>query len=148
MTFDFSEKEMVIQYCKILESKRVSFAVEVPFYYKSIDLVYFDPRERIIALEFKISNWRKAIRQAEECSYGADEVYVCLPEQLFNENIEHEIKKSNCGLIIFNIRTLEIRIVVPFKKKKSKKFNSAISLLRRGIEFSQTNDTYARLLAI
>lgn len=52
---------------------------EVPFMYRSIDVVVLDGKGRYIAIEAKIADWRRAIQQAKPCLLGADKVYIVMP---------------------------------------------------------------------
>lgn len=146
MTYNFSEKEMVVAFCKILEEKNINFAVEVPFYNRSIDLVYYDEQGNINAVEFKLHNWKKAINQARDCAIGAHFIYICIPEKNYTPKIIDEIEKADCGLIIFDPKKKETKVI---KKGISKNFwNGANNLLKKGFEYSVENNNYQQLMTI
>lgn len=58
----------------------------------------------LFTIEFKLHDWRRAIRQAMDHSLGADKAYICLPKRKNNhyENIISEIIKYNIGLMIYD----------------------------------------------
>lgn len=130
----FDEKTMVLRYCKALEKKNIQFTVEVPFFNRSIDLVFYDKKGNICAIEFKLSNWRKGIMQAKDCALGANRYYLCLPEEKINNNIKEITKENNCGLIGFDVKTGRIRTIHSFLNK---------NYLERGQRKLCTNFKYA-----
>ncbi len=138
---------MVISFCRILKKEKVSFAVEVPFYERSIDLVYIDPSKNFHALEFKINDWRKAVLQARYCASGADFVYICLPQKKYNSRIEKEVELAGCGLVLFDTKTKGIKIAKK-QKRSSSHWDGAASLLKEGFDYSIRNKNYQQLLAI
>jgi hypothetical protein len=144
--YNLTEKQMVIEFCKLLEVERKKFAVEVPFFNRSIDLVLIDDKNNLCALEFKVHDWKRAVRQAQECVLGADFVYICIPEEKYSENIRREIERIECGLILFDLMKKRIRIVN--SKRNHQLLKQGIALLREGFDYSLRNDNYQRLLAI
>lgn len=146
MTSNYTEKEMVVEYCKILVEKNINFAVEVPFYNRSIDLVFYDEQGNANAVEFKLHNWKKAIDQAKDCAIGAHYVYICIPDKNYTPEMINEVEKADCGLIVFNPINRETRII---KKGVSKSFwNGAHKLLREGFDYSVENNNYQQLMTI
>ena len=60
---------------------------EVPFLSRSIDMVLVTHKNEIVSIEFKLKNWKQAIKQALDHKNGADRAYICMPEPTmgFNE---------------------------------------------------------------
>ena len=73
------EIEMVNKVCDYLRDKGIAAVTEVPFMQQSIDLVYLE-NNQLIAMEFKIDNWKRAIEQASSHFLGTNEVYICIPK--------------------------------------------------------------------
>lgn len=100
-----SEHEMVNKAVSYLKNKGYDVATEVPFLQRSIDVVY-KKEEKFVAIEFKLNNWRRALIQARTHNYGADEVYICIPEPKrgdISELLKEELNKTNIGLILFDL---------------------------------------------
>lgn len=140
----FSEQEMVIKFCKTLEEQGKIFTVEVPFFSRSIDLVFVDSDRKYYAIEFKLKNWRQAIIQAKCYMLGAESTFICIPKNIYNERVKREILNSNCGLIIFDEENEKFKIIKePKQKKKKGKF-----LIEKGFVYAQNNNNYEYLLSL
>jgi hypothetical protein len=75
-------------------------AAEVPFYEYRIDLYGFSIlRDETIAIELKLTNWRKAIAQAMLYQLCADLVYIALPEQVTKRVDLDQLNRNGIGLI-------------------------------------------------
>src|SRR6266480_180268 len=77
--------------------------VEVPYHGKRVDLVFSTSQMRnLYAVEVKVLNWRRAIRQAAVNQLFAQLSYVALPDYLvsrFNERHREIFRKHHLGLI-------------------------------------------------
>lgn len=144
MKTTFSEQEMVIKFCKVLEKKGKAFAVEVPFFSRSVDLVFTDSDGKYRAIEFKLKNWRQAISQAKCYMLGAEFTFICIPKNIYNERVEKEILDSNCGLIIFDEEKEKFKII---KKPESKERRGRF-LMEKGFIYAQNNKNYEYLLTL
>lgn len=96
-------------------------ALEVPFLERSIDLVYMDKAHNLIAIEFKWSNWKRALIQASTHVYGASKVYICIPKpERLSEQLEDEIEDTLIGVLFFTFdegtKKIEIETHKPAKK--------------------------------
>ncbi len=146
MISNYSEKQMVLDYCKILERENLSFAVEVPFYNKSIDLVYTDNSGQLCALEFKLNDWKKAITQAKDCSTGAHKVYICIPKKKYSMKLEEQAEKVGCGLIIFDLEKKDK--VILKESNHNNIWEGANRILNEGYSYSIENNNYQQLQSI
>jgi len=52
---------------------------EVPLMSRRIDIVALDSAGRVLAVELKLTDWRKAVAQAVEHRIACDGVAVCMP---------------------------------------------------------------------
>lgn len=142
----YSEKEMVIKFCEVLQKENKNFSVEVPFFNRSIDVVYYDEKDNFYVLEFKLKDWKKGMIQAKNCSHGAEFVFICLPKEKYSKNIKKELKKNRCGLILFDIKKMEIeKKLVPVKNNVWEKGKS---ILKSGFEYSIKNENFKLLLSV
>ncbi|KYK28079.1 hypothetical protein AYK20_01580 [Thermoplasmatales archaeon SG8-52-1] len=92
------------------------------------DIVAFKG-ERTIAVELKISDWKKAIIQAKNYQLGCDYVYLAVP-LLRSYNILRKadflLKKEGIGLLVINEKTCVVSKIV--NAKRSNKQLGKISL--------------------
>jgi hypothetical protein len=144
MKTTFSEQEMVVKFCETLEKEGKTFAVEVPFFSRSIDLVFTDSDGNYSAIEFKLKNWRQAISQAKCYMLGAEFAFICIPKNTYNERVEREILNSNCGLIIFDEEKEKFEII----KKPRPKERKGRFLMEKGFVYAQNNKNYEHLLTL
>ena len=135
---------MVIKFCKALEKEGKTFAVEVPFFSRSIDLVFTDSKEKYYAIEFKLKNWKQAIIQAKYYMLGADFAFVCIPTNIYNKQIEKEILDSKCGLILFDVENEKFEIIKEFEQETKK----GRFLMNKGFRYAYDNNNYEYLLSL
>lgn len=74
--------------------------MEVPLLGHSIDLVYLWG-EHLCSVEFKLSNWRRALQQAIAHQLGADYAFICLPERSIPNEMETLLNEHGVGLLFF-----------------------------------------------
>ncbi len=98
-----SEIDMVNKAVKIYKKQGFLVTTEVPFLHRSIDLVY-KKAEELISIEFKLSNWKRAIKQAESHLLGSNKVYICIlkPKKGLSPLLQAEIENSPIGLLFFD----------------------------------------------
>lgn len=73
---------------------------EIPFDARRIDIVAFHPKSgQMVAVEAKLSHWRRALRQARVCLLCADWVYVALPKEYTGEIDESTFQGFGVGLL-------------------------------------------------
>jgi len=56
---------------------------------------------RLITVEFKIHDWRRAIRQARDHRLAADLAYVCMPKRQLTSALREDLRKNGVGLFFF-----------------------------------------------
>jgi len=90
--------------------------MEVPLYNRSIDAVLLKGKE-LITVEFKVRDWRRAVRQVRTHLLAADYSYICMPEKKIPGEFIEILSKIGAGLWLFNIE--EKRITEPLAPKHS-----------------------------
>jgi len=140
-----SEQEMVIKFCQTLEKAWQAFAVEVPLFHRSIDVVYLDQNGKYYAIEFKLKNWKQAINQARDYMMGANFTFICIPKHIFNEKIENAVLEHWFGIIIFDEEKWEFQEA---RKPKEEHWFNGRFLLQRGFEYACENKNYQYLLSL
>lgn len=146
MESKYTERDMVIDFCKILERENLIFAVEVPFMNRSVDVVFYK-EGKIKAIEFKLHDWKKAIKQARVHSLGADEIYICLPHNLYADRVEYmrpTLEENNCGLILFDTDT-KTRVEI-FSFCNQPNWKGGVAIMRKGVDYSMQNQNYQLLV--
>jgi hypothetical protein len=78
---------------------------QVPLITKKIDLVLFEISSReIIAIEMKVSNWKRALQQAIYYKLCADRTYVALWHEYIHRVNQRIFKEEGIGLLEVNGR--------------------------------------------
>ena len=92
------------------------------------DIVAFKG-EKTIAVELKISDWKKAIIQAKNYQLGCNYVYLAIPLlRAYNilRKAETLLKKEGIGLLVINEKTCEVNKII--NAKRSNKQLGKVSL--------------------
>lgn len=77
---------------------------EVPFYEYKIDLYGYSPKASLsIALELKLTNWRKALHQTLIYQLTADWVFAAFPAYTVKKDVISQFSEVGVGLISVNI---------------------------------------------
>ncbi len=142
----YDEREMVVNFCKAYFKNNKIFSVEVPFFDNSIDVVYKDRKGNLYAIEFKLKDWRKGIKQARNHSIGAEYLCLCLPKQEYKEVLHKEIKENKLGLILFDMQTQKVSMEI--KPQKNTIVKRAKKILFSNLEYSLSNNNYQLLLSL
>ncbi|WP_342276290.1 hypothetical protein [Spiroplasma endosymbiont of Nebria brevicollis] len=102
-----------------------TYKTEVPVYSRSVDAVILDKKcSNLSAIEFKLTNWKKVIEQAQNIKTAFDYISICLMEPKRNNTkllIIEECKKYGIGLIFSNYINdsyLFEEILNPIKQEK------------------------------
>ncbi len=96
-----TEQAYVLDAYKRLRREGVPSLWEAPIMGRSVDLVYLDDRD-LITIEFKLTNWRKGLRQARDHQIGADFAYLCIPNREPSEALRAAANEAGIGLLRFS----------------------------------------------
>lgn len=139
------EKDIVVEFCKYLEKNDIVFSVEVPFFNRSIDLVYIDTSNNICAIEFKLYDWKRAVKQAIKTKTAVKASFICMPEKKVTNKLIEELKREKCGLLIYcNDNTFST--LLSFSNEET--YDFAEDAIKDGLAYSLENDNYGILLSI
>ncbi len=104
-------------YYKLTSSNRFKrIVLEVPYLSRCIDMVLVDRDDKIISIEFKLKNWKKAIEQAQDHKLGVDKAYICMPDNKreCSEAMYNSLVNSGVGLFGYDpLNTIPIIEKVP-----------------------------------
>ena len=77
---------------------------EVPVFHCVMDIYGASPTgKRTAAVEMKVSNWRRAVRQARVYQLCADLVYVAIHEDYAHRVCLDELGKTGLGLLVVSV---------------------------------------------
>lgn len=99
-----SEAELVEHiYCGLLRSN-AKVRKEVPILGNYADIV-LKQGDTIIAIECKLSNWKRALKQSLHHRGFVNLAYVCMPSRQLSEQMRNEFAHSQVGLIFPSFST-------------------------------------------
>ena len=85
---------------RLYKQKSFKVCCEVPILGRSADMVYIIGK-LLTTIEFKLKNWKKALRQSGDHKLGADYSYVCMPRRCVSEEMRQEFIDRGVGLVFF-----------------------------------------------
>jgi len=101
---------------------------EIKIGFNIADLVAFK-KDEVVAIELKLSDWKKAIIQVKNYQLGSDYVYLAVP-LMRSYNIirksEHILKKNGIGLLVIKEEDCNVSEII--KPKKSTKKIASIKI--------------------
>lgn len=96
---------------------------EVPVFNRSIDVVKFNPvTGEITAIEFKLNDWKRVIRQVLTVGISFDYLEICIPKPKLEQTsnlIISACRDEGIGLYFWDMESLEfVKIIEPVKSLK------------------------------
>lgn len=130
-----TEHEMVEEAVNWFRARGYKVATEVACFGQSIDLVYEDEMRDLIAIEFKLRDWRQAIQQAKTHILAAKSVYICLPNRTVTPKLHDGLCQWGIGLLLYNdgANPLLQEVLAPVSGQYKLQFPA--QWLRDGFEF-------------
>ena len=133
------EERLREAYCKYQLATQTKYIFkEIPVFSRSVDLVECDCNwESITAIEFKISDWKRAIEQLLQVAPCFDYLVLCFPKPKTDKclhNIEEKCSKLGIGLVVWHSDKDEFTSVCLPEKAKTlwcAQKNSVISYLKQ-----------------
>ena len=129
----FLELELIKPVSDYLKNKGYQVFHEIKIGFCRADLVGFK-NDEVVAVELKLSDWKKAIKQAKNYQLGADYVYLAFPlDKSFNvlRKAEYILKKEKIGLFVIKEENCEVRKILKAKKSNRKICSMTISEVKR-----------------
>jgi len=127
------EVDLIIPISQYFQDKGYSIDLEIPVYRNRADMMAYTETE-LVAVELKLRNWKRALRQASYYQLGADYSYIAMP---FNEAFEvHKkrkiLKRERVGLLAVIMDSYEVRELVQ-PKPSAKKLEFIEGKIRKSI---------------
>ena len=117
-----SELEFVSSAVKLIRQRypNIKMCIEAPILGRSVDLALIRGN-RTIAIEFKLKNWKQALKQASDYKLACDLSYVCLPQNKVSEDVIISAKKCGVGvLVVSNDNVWPFKTIVNAAPSKEK----------------------------
>lgn len=97
-----TEEELVENVIKKFNSE-IIFR-EVKIFTRSIDIVLIKGND-LISIEFKLTNYKKALEQISDYKLVTDYSYICIPKRNLSNTIFNKIKEKKIGLYMFDYKS-------------------------------------------
>ncbi len=101
-----SEYEMV-QNVKPLFEKEYEVFEEVKIFTRAIDIV-LKKDNKIISIEFKLRDWKKAFEQISDYQIVSDYTYLCIPKKNLRSTTIDKLLSKGIGLFSYDYKTNEL----------------------------------------
>jgi len=140
----YRELELIKPVSDYLKNKGYKVFHEIKIGFCRADLVGFK-KEVVIAVELKLSDWKKAIIQAKNYQLGADFVYLAFPlDKSFNvlRKAENILKKERIGLIVIEEKNCEVRKIIDARQSNRKLCNITIHEIKRNYRRNKNKKRY------
>lgn len=115
--FGISEAEQREIFTKNVDVINGNFYCEVPVFCRSVDLVIHEvDTNAITAVEFKLSDWKRAVRQALNVAICFDYIEICVPFPQTEKGQEVILKycdELGIGVYFFDVETKQISHPLP-----------------------------------
>lgn len=100
-----------------LAKHEVEHATEVPCMHFYIDLVYRDEAGDLVAVEFKLHDWRRGLAQARGHRIAASRMFVCLPATRITDRLRDAAEQAGVGVFAWSPSN-PLRVDVPAPRSK------------------------------
>lgn len=144
MEINISEEEQRQCFIEQWNNPNVFLVCEVPVFCRSVDLVTYDKRKKILtSIEFKTKNWKKAIEQVMSTAISFDYLEICIRKpktEISQQKIVQCCSDIGIGLYFFDVETRKFEHrLIPQKVQKIWNVQK-----KQVIEFVEKGDVYAR----
>jgi hypothetical protein len=99
-----------------LEHMQFQYCWQVPLHNRVIDLAAIDKRGKLYGIEFKLKDWKRALKQAIKNSNAFDYVYVCLPGGKYLNRLIQSAEEQGVGVMVFDEKIGTVKIELPARK--------------------------------
>lgn len=109
MEINISEEEQRKYFIEQWDKPNIVLTCEVPVFCRSIDLVTYDKKEKVLtSIEFKTKNWKKAIEQVMSTAISFDYLEICVRKpktEASKQNIIQCCSDIGIGVYFFDVET-------------------------------------------
>ena len=90
---------------------------EVPFMSRCMDVLALDKDNQLISIEFKVTKWRHALKQASQHMLASDKAYICIPRRKETPILMNALREAGVGLMLYDSESHEIKAVLEPEKR-------------------------------
>jgi hypothetical protein len=98
------------------------------------DIVAFTQDKKVVAVELKLSNWKKALVQAKNYQLASDYTYVAFPlskSYLLMKKASFALQQNGIGLLVINEKTKNVCKIIDAKQSNKKLGTISIDEIRK-----------------
>lgn len=95
-----TERQLVKNVIPLFDKQYKVFE-EVKIFTRSIDVVLKN-NDKLIAIEFKLNDYKKAFEQISDYQIVTDYSYLCIPKRKLSLNISRRLEENGIGLFMYN----------------------------------------------
>ncbi len=117
---------------RLSEAGNILLSSEAPILGRSVDLAYFR-QDQLHTVEFKLRDWRQAIRQAVDHQLAADFAFICMPSRRVTTAMREAFEKCGVGLLFFIDATWPFETIIEPSRSRDQ-WSVAYDLLRQHIQ--------------
>lgn len=129
----YLELELIKPVSDYFKNQGYKLMYEIKIGFCRADIVGFK-KNRVVAIELKLRDWKKAIVQLKNYQLGSDYVYLAVPlNKSYNiiKKAEHIIRKEGIGLLVVNEKNSNVKEIVHPKKSKKNMGSIKIAEIKR-----------------
>jgi predicted aldo/keto reductase-like oxidoreductase len=90
--------------------EKLKYSWQVPINNRVIDLAALDTDGKLIGIEFKLHDWKRALTQAEKNYNSFDFIYICVPGGKYVDKLIKEAKSHGIGVMIYDSQKDTIKV--------------------------------------
>ena len=112
MNLRVSEEDLLPAVTQYFFKKGCLIHREIKIGFCRADLLIFTPEHLVIAVELKLSDWKKALIQAQNYLLGSDYVYIAFPDtkkDLLLKKAATQLKNKGIGLLLIHLQTGQVQ---------------------------------------
>ena len=120
MSFDYEHELIHPVYTHFASSAEIIF-YEVAIGFCRADMIVFQKNNTSIAIELKLSDWKKALIQAQNYQLATDFVYLAFPLskcELVLKRAKKKLQQKGIGLLSINEETKNVNVLLTAKKSR------------------------------
>ena len=110
------ENELEKAALPFLKGNQFLYSWQVPIHNRLIDLAAIDSNGQLIGIEFKLKDWKRALKQAVRNSNSFDYIYVCVPGGSYLDRLTKNAEKLGVGVMVYDNEIGTIKIELPAQK--------------------------------
>ena len=113
-----TEESLVAAAIGFLEDNGWALVMEVGALTRSVDAAGIDNEGRIIAIEFKLRDWRRAVVQAKDHLISCEHVAICMPRVNPSPELRSQLETLGIGYLAYDHVTGQVEMVLPPRRSE------------------------------